>query len=444
MKKTYKRLILLISLVMIIGTGCHKQDAIIPGNKHPHAEDSYVIQTWYGLMMKLLTETPGHVPPVAARDFGYTGVALYESLVGDIPGYHSLAGQLSGLTSLPQRGNGQYYNATLTANAALAEIIRNLFQNASVENFHSIDALEKVNSKLYEGEQLNKEIIDRSREYGRAIAEAVFRWSVSDGGHRAYLNNFPADYIPPLGIDKWVPAPPEFQSAMVPYWGNNRSMVLANGPGPVDAPGPPSFSITENSVFYNAAYEVYNTGLHLSPEQKTIALYWADGANTFTPPGHDIAITLQMIRNRNSNLYKAAVLLAKVGIAENDAGIACWRAKYKANLLRPITFIQSYIDPSWSPLLVTPPFPTYTSGHSTFSGAASTILSAEIGDNFSFTDSTKIYDGFQPRSFNSFIDYAGECAISRLYGGIHYVFDNINGFNCGQHVAKNVEHLRWK
>jgi hypothetical protein len=105
---------------------------------------------------------------------------------------------------------------------------------------------------------------------------------------------------------------------------------------------------------------VYHTSFHLTPEQNTIALYWADGAGTFTPPAHNLAITLQMIRNYNFNLNQAATLLARVGITENDAAIACWRAKYIWNLIRPVSFIQTYIAPSWMPLITTPPFPSYT------------------------------------------------------------------------------------
>ncbi len=283
----------------------------------------------------------------------------------------------------------------------------------------------------------------RSSNYGRAVADAVFNWSLTDGGNQAYLNNFPVDYIPPVGLDKWIPTPPLYQPAMLPYWGNNRPMVSANNAGPVDPPTPPAFSVSPGSPFYNAAYEVYNTGSHLSAEQNLIALYWADGGGTFTPPGHNLAITLQKIRNYHLNLSEAAILLAKVGIEENDAAVVCWRTKFKTNLLRPVTFIKSYIDAAWMPLIPTPPFPTYTSGHSTFSGAAATILSAEIGDQISFTDSTKISYGFSPRSFNNFNEAAQEAAISRLYGGIHYRFDNENGLHCGQLIAMNVERLNW-
>ncbi len=404
--------------------------------------DAYVIQSWYELMLDLAIETPGHTPPVLARSFGYTGVALYESLAGDMPNHHSLVGQLNGLNSIPQRKYGNSYHAPITVNAALASIIKQLFQNASAANLSNIDALEAANNNLYAG-RVSQQIMNRSIDYGRAVAGAVFNWSQSDGGDQAYLYNFPPEYIPPVGPDKWVPTPPLFRPALLPYWGNNRNMVLANNVGPVDPPDLPAFSSTSGSFFYNAAYEVYDTGLHLSAEQAEIAEYWDDGAGTFTPPGHNMAIALQMIRNQDLNLYRAAVLLAKLGIAENDAGIVCWRAKYKANLLRPVTFIQTYIDPAWNSLITNPPFPTYTSGHSTFSGAAAAILSAELGNTVSFTDSTKIAYGFLPRSFSNFTAYGQEAKDSRLYGGIHYVFDNENGFECGERIAHNVEQLKW-
>ena len=213
--------------------------------------------------------------------------------------------------------------------------------------------------------------------------------------------------------------------------------------GPVDPPNPPAFSTTSGSSFYNKAYVGYTTSLTLTAEQKTIAYYWADAGNTFTPPGHNITIYLQMIRNYNLSIYDAAVLLAQVGIALNDAGTVCWRAKYKSNLIRPVNYIQTYINSRWTTLVATPPFPSYASGHSTFTSASAGILSTEIGSQIAFTDSSKVSYGFAPRSFSNFNAAAHEAAISRLYGGIHYRFDNDNRFVCGQSVAANVEHLNW-
>jgi membrane-associated phospholipid phosphatase len=459
MQDLFKKLVPYACLLIVFITGCRKEEQVFEENKSPSPAanfpsvaaqeqngllkfDSYVAQSWYNLILKLIKETPGHTPPIAARSFGYTGVTLYESLLGGMPPHHSLTGQLQGFASVPQRKYGNAYSAPVLANASLARIIKNLFLNASAGNMKRIDSLESSNNSTY-SKTVSEIIFNRSRDYGRAVADAVFNWSLTDGGQQAYLNNFPSDYISPGGAGAWMPTLPLNQKAMLPYWGNNRSMVAANGIGPIDPPLPPAFSTTQGSSFYDAAFEVYTTRLHLSPDQQTIALYWADGGGSFTPAGHNIAIAIQMIRNHNLDLSEAAVLLAKLGIAENDAGIVCWRAKFNTNLLRPISFIRSFINPSWTPLINTPPFPTYTSGHSTFSGAAAAILTSEIGNNISFTDSSKMADGFLPRSFINFNMAAQEAAVSRLYGGIHYSFDNENGYKCGQLIADNVKYLKW-
>ena len=456
MKKEFKIFIQIVCLSIFIGVGCRKssEDIISPsqeiatenlnGKNISERFDSYIVQSWYSLLLKLVITTSGHTPPIVARSFGYTGITLYESLVGEMKDNHSLVGQLNGLTTMPQHKYGNSYSAPISANAALARIIKNLFKNASAANLGKIDALETANYNLY-SQHTSDIILDRSRDYGRAVADAVYNWSLTDGGNQAYLNNFPSSYVPPVGIDKWIPTSPLFPIAMLPYWGHNRTMIPANGPGTVDPPAPLAFSTTPSSPFYNAAYEVYNTSLHLTSEQNAIALYYNDGGGSFTPPGHNIGIALQIIRNHNLNLEQAAIVLAKVGIAENDAGIVCWRAKFGYNLLRPVTFIKSYIPSAtlWNPLIGTPPFPTYTSGHATFSGASAAILTAEFGNHVSFTDSSKIAYGFSPRSYANFIEAAKEAAMSRLYGGIHYRFDNDNGFTCGLRIGANVEHIMW-
>ena len=456
MRYGFKKLITIAGILLVLVSGCRKDEKLHYENGSSEFPtraantqngllrfDSYVAQSWYIIMLKLIKETPGHTPPVAARSFGYTGVTLYESLVGGMPLHYSLAGQLQGLISIPQRKHGNAYSAPVIANASLARIIKYLFANASVANMTRIDSLESANNNTY-SKTVSEIIFNRSRDYGHAVADAVFTWSLTDGGHQAYLNIFPSDYIPPPGAGNWISTLPLNQRAMLPYWGNNRPMVSANGIGPIDPPAPPVFSAIQGSSFYNAALEVYNISLQRSPEQQTIALYWADGGGSFSPPGHNMAIAIQMIRNHNLDLSDAAVLLAKLGISENDAGIVCWRAKFNTNVLRPISYIRSYIDPSWMPLIGTPPFPSYTSGHSTFSGAAAAILTTEIGNNFSFIDSSKIADGFLPRSFINFNMAAQEAAVSRLYGGIHYGFDNVNGMMCGQIIAGNVERLKWR
>jgi hypothetical protein len=208
-------------------------------------------------------------------------------------------------------------------------------------------------------------------------------------------------------------------------------------------PAVPAYSTDTSSAMYHEAYNVYNTVNNLTQAQKNIASYWADGGGSFTPPGHLISIVVQLIRNRNLNLRDASILLAKAGIGLYDASVVCWKAKFAVNLLRPISYIRNNIDPNWNSFISTPPFPSYTSGHASFSSVTASILSRKFGTHVAFTDSTKVPYGFAARSFTSFDQAAQEAALSRLYGGIHYQMDNDNGYNCGAMIENNVRQLHF-
>ena len=148
-----------------------------------------------------------------------------------------------------------------------------------------------------------------------------------------------------------------------------------------------------------------------------------------------------IVVDENSNLETAAIAYAKLGIAVSDAFLACWKTKYIYNLCRPVTYIQSYIDPSWLPLIGTPPFPEYSSGHSSQSGAMSAVMSDMFGASYSFTDITHGDNFGGPRSFDSFDEAAQEAAVSRLYGGIHFEFGNMAGLDLGYFIGNNVNNL---
>jgi hypothetical protein len=443
-----------IIVFVFLVTSCSKEDDVAPAlpqanndslassRYFPNAYSSDIVQGWYTLLNRIIIETPGNTPPVAARVIGYTGLTLYEAAAGNTLLYNSLSGQLNGLQGLPVRQPHSVYAHPVSGNAAIAKIIKLLIGNLSPALIASVDSLEQLNFQYYSG-IFNTNIMNRSSDFGHNIADAIFNWSVSDGGHQAYLNIFPPGYIPPAGNGFWVPTPSLYQSAMLPYWGANRTFVPANGPGPVDPGTHPLFSSTPGSDFYNYAYQVYTTGNNLTQVQRDIANFWADGGGTFTPPGHDISIVLQIIRNRHLRLGDAVTLIAKTSIALNDAAIVCWRAKFNFNLLRPVTYIQTYIDPSWTPYISTPPFPSYTSGHSTFTSATCKLLSMRFGSNYSFSDSTKVMYGYPVRSFSGFDAAAREATNSRMYGGIHYEFDNEEGYQCGKVIALNVAQLNW-
>jgi hypothetical protein len=410
--------------------------------------DSHLAIAWFDLQLELVRETDGFTPPVAARAFGYSGVTLYEAVVPGMPGHQSLAGQLNELDSLPQPESGQLYHWPAVANSALASITRKLYPTATRENVTAINALEeRLAAELAAG--IPVDVWQRSVIHGRLLAEAIYVWSLTDGGNGGFAGNFPPRYTAPAGEGMWQNTPPGYMPALLPYWGSNRAMAMRSRttcePGP-----PPEYSEDPASDFYAEALEVYTTAAYLSPEQQTIALYWADDpVTTATPPGHWIAILNQMMAGPDYSLAVAAEAYAKVGIAVTDSFISCWDTKYKYGLLRPITYIQKVIDPNWNnPTLtdavITPPFPEYTSGHSVQSGAVAWVLTDMFGDDYAFTDYTHVRLGYAPRSFPSFYAAADEAALSRLYGGIHYRTAVDRGLEQGRCIGEQVTNLRFR
>jgi hypothetical protein len=380
------------------------------------AFDAEVPARWFDRLLVLIEQTPGFSPPVAARAIGYAGVTLYESVVGGMRDHRTLAGVLESLPPLPSVGHNRAYHWPTAANAALAEVLRLLFPTAQPAQLAAIDDLEAGHAAA-----VPPGIRDRSIAHGQAIARAIFAWSLTDGGHEGYLRNFPADYTPPVGPGLWEPTPPAFQPALQPWWGSNRPFLSVQSDACAPAP-PITYSTDPASSWFAEADEVYRTVNVATAEQLAIAEFWSDDpGRTPTPPGHSISILTQVLRQRSSSLADAAEAYARVGIAVSDAFIGCWQLKYRHNVVRPITFVRSHIDPGWgNPLpLVTPPFPEYTSGHSVQSAAAATVLGGLFGD-VGFVDHTHDERGMPARAFTSFRHAAEEAAISRLYGGIHF------------------------
>jgi PAP2 superfamily len=420
--------------------------SLVPGaharpRAHPPVDqfDADVASAWFDLSLGLVAGTPGYSPPVASRAFAYTGLTLYEALVPGMPGFRSLAGAFPDPPRLPAAGRNAAYHWPSVANAALAAILRALFPTAGAARLAAVDGLEDELAKRFR-RRLAPGIQARSVSRGRQTAAALFEWSRSDGGHEGYLRNFPP-YTPPQGPGLWVPTPPAFQPALQPFWGANRCFALARGADCPPGDHPP-YSEEPSSAFYLEAVEVYEAVNSLTAEQEEIARFWSDDPGaTATPPGHSIAITTQILRRERASLAKAAESYAKVGLAVADAFVACWHQKYAYNLLRPVTYIRQEIDPTWSPILVTPPFPEYPSGHSVQSGAAFQALTDLFGDGYAFVDRTHEARGLAPRSFGSFLEAADEAAISRLYGGIHYRAAIENGIVQGRCIGQAVRGL---
>jgi hypothetical protein len=384
-------------------------------------EPGAILRDWYSLMNELVRHTATYSPPVASRSFAYLGVTVFEATVGGSDKLNSLVGQLHGLEAVPQREAGAVYDDTVIISAALSDAIVYYFGNTGPTGLRSIaNAQEKWRALSVAGVPVD--VVERSETFGKAVADAIHAWSMDDGGAIITNMGFPYEMELPKGDDKWVPTNliRQQQFPLLPEWGSNRTFVTPSG-ATCATPGNPKFSTDPTSDFYKQANEVYETVKNATPEQAAIARFWSDDPMlSMTPPGHWLSIALQISDRTDMSLEDSVDLLARMGIAMSDAFVGCWHEKYVYDLVRPITYIKKNIDPKWEPIINTPPFPEYPSGHSTVSGAMDAVMTAFFGDGYTFEDLTGSPDGKKPRTFKSFHEAAEEAGFSRLYGGIHF------------------------
>jgi PAP2 superfamily len=401
-----------------------------------------VLLTWHKLILELVRHTATYVPPVAARTFAYIGVTAHEALATGNPGLRSLAGQLTDLAPLTGRADGTF-DTPCVLHGALAAAVQGLFANTGPTGQRAMQKLTEIMGRTA-SEGVAGDVVDRSMAHGQAVAAHILAWAATDGGAVIENMGFPRDHSPGTRPQDWVPTSliRLQQAPLLPGWGNNRPFAIPSVAA-LDAPPHPEFDEDPDSAFHGFAKEVYDTGRGLTDDQKLIARFWSDDAMlTPTPAGHWISIVMQIADRDALPVEVIAATLAKLGVAQADAFISCWSTKFRYNLLRPVTYIKRHIDPKWEPLLITPPFPEYTSGHSTQSGAASTVLTAILGEGFAFDDATHEDEGLPVRSFPSFAAAAEEAAVSRLYGGIHFRFGNEAGLAQGRAVGAYAAALR--
>ncbi len=381
-------------------------------------------------------------PPVSSRIYAYTSLASYEALrFEDSSKYPSLAIQLNLFTEMPRPEADKEYDFTLAATKAFFTVARKVT--------FSVDSFLNYENKVYGQFQreLDKDIYDRSVIFGNSIAEAILARAGKDNYFRSRGK---PKYIGSKAPGKWQPTPPDYFDGVEYCWGEITAFVIDSAAQFTPPPSPP-YSEDSSSIFYKANLEVYEVSKSLTEEQREIALYWDDNpfvmehsghmmfANKkITPGGHWIGITEIASRKANLPAAEAARAYALVAIGIYDSFISCWEAKYRTNVVRPVTYINQHIDPNWMPLLQTPPFPEYSSGHSTITSAAAVMLTRLFGENFSFLDTSDLeYIGMQ-REFKSFKEAADEVSISRVYGGIHFTHSVEAGAEQGRKIGEYI------
>lgn len=361
-------------------------------------------------------------PPASSRIYLYAHIAAYEVLVKGDARYQSLYGQITTFPDMPEAHEKVSYGLA-AIHAFLLTGKQLVFSEATME-----DSLQNI-LRTYK-QSISSEHWQSSLEYGRKVSAMILAWAAHDHyGDTRKLRRY--NYRKEEG--KWIPTPPVYMAAVEPHWKLIRPMALDSASQFKPAP-PVPFSRNKDTEFYKLAIHVYDATRSITQEQKEIANFW--DCNPFavnvhghihfatkklSPGGHWLSIARIAAESVKADITKASAAYTLTAIALFDGFISCWDEKYRSHLIRPESYINAYIDESWKPLLQTPPFPEYTSGHSVISTAAATVLTAFFGQDFSFEDTSELPYGYKARSFSSFTEACNEAAISRLYGGIHYL-----------------------
>jgi len=396
---------------------------------------------------KMLTDVMVHdifSPPVASRIYVYSSIAAYETMVAGNSGFTSLAGQLTALDKIPLPNKDHQICFPVAAVHAYVKVgTRLIFSEDKMDDFIS------EMHKTYKEAGVPQGVLNQSKKYGEEVANHIIAWADKDNYKQTRT-------FPKYSIDedptRWQPTPPAYMDAVEPSWNKIRPFIMerANQFAP---PPPTPFSSDVNSQFYKEAMEVYNLGNDSISveEKKDIASFW--DCNPFvshfsghvmfatkkiSPGGHWIGITKLAAVKAKLDFMKTAEAYAWVSIGLADAFISCWDEKYRSELIRPETYINKYIDDKWMPTLQTPPFPEYTSGHSVASATSAEILTHLFGENFAYEDTVEKEFGLPTRKYQSFKQAASEAAMSRLWGGIHYMPAIVNGSRQGSNLGSFI------
>ncbi len=276
---------------------------------------------------------------------------------------------------------------------------------------------------------------------GQFVADQILAARAHDGSTDTVT------YVAGTNAGDWRPTPPKFLDPALPHWGDVDPFVMAND-DQFRAMAPPALSSDAYASDYAMVKSLGElTSTTRTADQTDIAKIWAGGPGTVTPPGQWNMIAQDLAESQGNSLYENARMFALLNLSLADAAICCWDTKYEFNFWRPITAIQlgdtdgnaaTDADPIWKPLLTTPNFPGYTSGHSTFSGAASTVLANFFGtDNLNFKLVSEV-PTIANRFFSSLSAAAQEAGSSRIYGGIHFNFDNLQALAAGRKIGDLV------
>lgn len=378
-------------------------------------------------------------PPVAARNYAYSNIAFYTSIEPFYDDLKSLNGQITDFQCEVKPADLSSLDINLVSYHSFMQVALKLVYGDTVIGNHIDAELAKYKSTL------DKEIYENSIAYSKEIVAYVQSWAKGDLYEET--RNY-SEFTFGKELGNWKPTSPDFMPAIEPHWGKIRPLVMDSS-NQFEPIRPTEVSVSEGSQFMTETKEVLFAVDTINEERKEIANFWDCNPNIshhhghlmfflqkISPGGHWIHIATKAVSDEKLPLNQGASVMTTLGIGLHDAFVACWQEKYNSNYIRPETVIRKHLDKQWEPILQTPAFPEYPSGHSVASAAAATILTDIVGDNYSFLDSTEVEYGLPAREFSSFREASDEAAISRLYGGIHFMPAITEGVKMGNKVGE--------
>lgn len=381
-------------------------------------------------------------PPLAARFFAYTCLAGYEVVAENDSSCKSMYGVLNDYPKISKPSVDGQYAYQLSALLAMIDVASQIQPSGSMFTNYEQQLIDSCRQNGF-----SDEVINNSKDYASAVSQHILTYMKSDGYNK--ISDYPR-YSPLGGDDHWYPTPPAYFAAVEPYFYTIRPLVLDSAHQfPSNPPQP--FDSKKGSGFYKLMKQDYDESVDQSTLHRRIASFWdcnpfamkseghlMVGLKKITPGAHWMGIAGIVCQKEKVSFDKAMQINTVVSLSLMDAFMSSFYEKYKYNRVRPETSIREFIDPSWHPLLQTPPFPEYTSAHSCVSSSAAVVLSHYFGDHYHFKDSVEETYGIPPRSFDSFQQAAIEAGMSRLYGGIHFMDAIQEGRNVGLKVGNLV------
>ncbi|MEO6132621.1 MAG: vanadium-dependent haloperoxidase [Saprospiraceae bacterium] len=420
---------------------------VLPLTQAPSLQSGKITTDWTGMYLQVEKDLKGFRPAPTSRSIGYIHMGAFETVVPAMEHYRSLSSVFPDFQPPVLRYEINKINWPIALNAYYGRTHRFFLYGANESQINSMNQFEAL--ELVElSKNVPEGIVETSIEWGQAVANAIIAYSETDReGATQARESSPVEYFPPSGTGLWEPTAPDFNRALFPYWGKVRTFGAQNE-DLISLPPVYEYNTDTTSKYYQDNLEVANRIKNLTEQDHWIAEFWSDDLTgmTFSPPARFFAIANQMVPKVSMNLEETLHMYCILGIATNDAAVACWKSKYIYNTERPETYIRKYIDPDFTPILgeaighpgITPPFPGYPSGHSTFAGVGERIFEHFFGEKYEFTDLCHFgrteFRGY-PRTFNTWKELAEEDAYSRIPLGVHIRMDCSEGLRLGNLMA---------